>query len=218
MASPLYGSWQCDSPYDLVLASLESIAPLTGTSEEDPLGFVVYTGDLVSHEGQNELSRAYVEYAEVSVFTLLKDYLHKVPVFAALGNHDGNPEAIDAPHTLPGNLSQQMSWNFAHVSKLWQNNGWLNATAAEHARTHYGGYSTKTQQGLRIISFNTDFWYHSNFLNFINTSNPDVSGQLKWMIDELQAAEDAGEPVWIVGHVLSGWDGSTYEHNFYETL
>ena len=27
------------------------------------------------------------------------------------------------------------------------------------------------------------------------------------MIDELQKAEDAGERVWIVGHVLSGWDG-----------
>lgn len=28
------------------------------------------------------------------------------------------------------------------------------------------------------------------------------------MIQELQAAEDAGERVWIQGHVLSGWDGS----------
>lgn len=30
----------------------------------------------------------------------------------------------------------------------------------------------------------------------------------KWMIQELQYAEDHGERVWIVGHVLSGWDGS----------
>lgn len=27
------------------------------------------------------------------------------------------------------------------------------------------------------------------------------------MINELQQAEDAGERVWIIGHVLSGWDG-----------
>lgn len=27
-------------------------------------------------------------------------------------------------------------------------------------------------------------------------------------INELQAAEDAGERVWLLGHVLSGWDGS----------
>lgn len=28
------------------------------------------------------------------------------------------------------------------------------------------------------------------------------------MRDELQDAEDAGQPVWIVGHVLSGWSGT----------
>lgn len=28
------------------------------------------------------------------------------------------------------------------------------------------------------------------------------------MRDELQAAEDAGLPVWIIGHVLSGWSGT----------
>jgi hypothetical protein len=45
-------------------------------------------------------------------------------------------------------------------------------------------------------------------LNFINTSNPDVSGTWRFVINELQAAEDAGERVWLFGHVLSGWDGT----------
>lgn len=31
---------------------------------------------------------------------------------------------------------------------------------------------------------------------------------LKWLIDELQSAEDKHERVWIVGHVLTGWDGT----------
>ena len=30
----------------------------------------------------------------------------------------------------------------------------------------------------------------------------------EFIIEELQKAEDAGERVWIIGHVLSGWDGS----------
>jgi len=30
---------------------------------------------------------------------------------------------------------------------------------------------------------------------------------LRFLTDELQAAEDAGERAWIVGHVPSGWDG-----------
>lgn len=42
----------------------------------------------------------------------------------------------------------------------------------------------------------------------INTTNPDVSGTFKFVIEELQAAEDAGERVWLFGHVLSGWDGT----------
>lgn len=53
-----------------------------------------------------------------------------------------------------------------------------------------------------------DFIYKANFFNYINTTDPDNSGMFKFMIDELQAAEDAGERVWIVGHVLSGWDGT----------
>ncbi|KAK5676882.1 hypothetical protein LTS10_010646 [Elasticomyces elasticus] len=205
--APLYGAFECDTPYDLGLAALQAVGPLTGTSKDKPLGWTVYTGDLVSHEPQAQLSRLYVEYAEDSVWGMMKQYLTG-PVFPVLGNHDTNPEAIDAPHSMPGPLGQQMSWNFEHVAGLWQHEGWINSTAAQQARLHYGAYSIKNHYGLRIITFNTDFWYHSNFLNFINTSNPDVSGTFAFMIQELQAAEDAGERVWLLGHVLSGWDGS----------
>ncbi|EMC96412.1 hypothetical protein BAUCODRAFT_33740 [Baudoinia panamericana UAMH 10762] len=205
--APAYGSYLCDTPYDLGLAALQAVAPLTGTCVDEPLAWTVYTGDLVAHDPQSQLSRAFTEYSEESIYYMFSKYLTG-PVFPALGNHDTNPEAIDAPYSMPGNLSQQQSWNYDHVASLWQLNGWLNATAAQQARTHYGAYSVKNHYGLRIITFNTDFWYHSNFLNFINTSNPDVSGTFKFMIQELQAAEDAGEQVWIIGHVLSGWDGS----------
>lgn len=224
----LYGSFKCDTPYDLGLAALQAVGPLTGTSKDKPLGWTVYTGDLVSHEPQSELSRAYVEYAETSIYGMFKSYLTG-PTFAALGNHDSNPEAIDAPHSLPGPLGQQQSWNYDHVAGLWKHEGWIDDKAAAEARTHYGAYSIKNHFGLRVITFNTgmffstsicrievrdmelmiaDFWYKSNFLNFINTTNPDNSGMFAFMISELQAAEDAGERVWIVGHVLSGWDGS----------
>ena len=199
----LYGSYDCDTPYDLGLAALQAVGPLTGTNKGDPLAWTIFTGDLVSHDPQSELSRLYTEYAEHSVYYMMGEYITG-PVFPVLGNHDTNPEAIDAPHSMPGPLGQQMSWNFDHVSKLWQNHGWITPQAAAEARLHYGAYSIKNHYGLRMITFNTDFWYHSNYLNFINTSNPDVSGTFKFMIEELQAAEDAGERVWLFGHVLSG--------------
>ncbi|OJD35498.1 ser thr protein phosphatase family protein [Diplodia corticola] len=205
--APLFGAYECDTPYDLSLAALQAVGPLTGTCKEAPLGWTVYTGDLVSHDPQSQLSRAYVEYTETSVYTMFKKYLTG-PVFAALGNHDSNPEAIDSPHRLPGPLGQQQSWNYDHVAALWQHEGWIGPDGAAEARLHYGAYSIKNHYGLRIITFNTDFWYKSNFLAFINTTDPDNSGMFKWMINELQAAEDAGERAWIMGHVLSGWDGT----------
>lgn len=71
----------------------------------------------------------------------------------------------------------------------------------------------------------------SNLFNYINMTNPDTSGMLRFLTDELQEAEDAGDRgqspsliciatpdifsdneacilVWILGHVLSGWDGT----------
>lgn len=48
----------------------------------------------------------------------------------------------------------------------------------------------------------------ANYFNYINMTNPDVSGMLRFLTNELQAAEDAGDPVWIMGHVLTGWDGT----------
>ncbi|KAJ5493309.1 hypothetical protein N7539_002055 [Penicillium diatomitis] len=205
-----YGAFKCDTPYDLALAALQAVGPLTGTGqgdEEESLAWTLYTGDLISHDPKSQMSREYVEYTETSIFHMFKTYLSG-PVFAALGNHDSSPENIDAPHSLPGRLGQQSSWNYQHLAGLWQHEGWISNKTAEEARTHYGGYSIKTHFGLRVISFNTDFWYRSNLLNMINTTNPDNSGIFSWVIEELQAAEDVAERVWLVGHVPSGWDGS----------
>ncbi|KAI6711476.1 hypothetical protein JHW43_006032 [Diplocarpon mali] len=206
--APLYGAFKCDTPYYLGLAALQSIAPMTGTGREvaSP-AWTLYTGDLVSHDPLNQMSREYVEYTETSLYGMLKSYING-PVFPVLGNHDSAPENIDAPRRLPGLLGQQFSWNYEHVSGLWQNNGWIDAATAAQAAVHYAAYSVKNHYGLRIITFNTDFWFRNNFLNFINTTDPDASGSFGFLIRELQAAEDAGERVWILGHVLSGWDGT----------
>ena len=45
-----------DAPFDLILAALQSVPVLTGT-EEHGFNFTLYTGDLVSHDPEQELSR-----------------------------------------------------------------------------------------------------------------------------------------------------------------
>jgi len=66
------------------MAVMQSIGPLTGTSAKNPPAFTIYTGDLVAHDPQNELSESYVEYVEDSVWQMFKAYIGG-PVYCALG-------------------------------------------------------------------------------------------------------------------------------------
>ncbi|KAH8111897.1 Metallo-dependent phosphatase-like protein [Phellopilus nigrolimitatus] len=205
--APRFGSYLCDTPYSLALSALQAIPALSGT-QESGFAFTVYTGDLVSHDPENELSRAYVEYTETVLYDLFRRMLGSGPVYAALGNHDTHNEAQDAPHSLGGALGEQFSWNYDHVAGLWAHEDWLPDAAVALARAHYGAYMVRRQDGLRVITLNTDFWYTANLFNYINLTTADTSGMLRFLTDELQDAEDAGDRVWILGHVLSGWDGT----------
>ncbi|KAF8900816.1 hypothetical protein CPB84DRAFT_1847062 [Gymnopilus junonius] len=48
----------------LALTALEAIPALTGTKKTG-FAYTIYTGDLVSHDPDNQLGRAYTEYTEV---------------------------------------------------------------------------------------------------------------------------------------------------------
>jgi sphingomyelin phosphodiesterase len=127
-----------------------------------------------------------------------------------LGNHDSLPEAYNSPNNIDGGngTSNVFSWNYQLLSSMWEQYGWINSSTASYASTHYGAYAYTTPQGLKIISINTDFWYVDNVFNYINFTNPDNSGVLKFLVNELQASENVNQRVWIIGHVLSGYDGS----------
>ncbi|KAH8099275.1 sphingomyelin phosphodiesterase [Cristinia sonorae] len=207
LPAPRFGTFKCDSPFSLVLSALQAIPVLTGT-QRSGFDWTVYTGDLVAHDPDNQLSRDYVTYTETVLYDLFKRTLGSGPVYAVLGNHDSYNQAQDAPHTLNGPLANQFSWNYDHLASLWQHEGWLPQAAVQLARAHYSAYMVKRKDGLRIITLNTDLWYKANYFNYINMSHPDTSGMLRFLTDELQAAEDAGDRAWILGHVLTGWDGT----------
>lgn len=207
MPAPRFGSFECDSPWLLANAVMHAIGTLTGTKGE-PETFTIFTGDLTSHDNDDALGRDYLRYTEAAVYQLFKQYLNG-PVYAAMGNHDTYQQAFDIPHILgPRSVSQQFQWNYDHLADLWQTEGWIDEQTAEAAKKTYSAYSVHTKQGLKIITLNTDFWYNDNDLNCINATNPDMSSMLRFLTDELQEAEDAGERVWIVGHVLLGWSAT----------
>ena len=135
----------------------------------------------------------------------------KVPVYPTLGNHDSLPEAYNTQNNINGDksgTSNVFSWNYDFLSSMWQQDGWIDGLEASYASKHYGAYAHTTKDGLRIISINTDFWYPANIFNFFNTTNPDQSGILHFLIAELEACEAKDQRAWIIGHVISGYDGS----------
>ena len=199
-----FGYLYCDSPPDLALSSFASMERFFGGNSN--LSFTIFTGDIISHDNGDQLSRAYIEYEERVTYETFKANMGNVPVYPTLGNHDSFPVAFNTPNSFaPTNA---LSWNYELLSSMWQRDGWLNSSEASYASTHYGGYAHTTEEGLRIISINTDFWYTANIFNYFNFTNPDHSGSLAWLARELQACEDAGQRAWIIGHVPSGYDGT----------
>ncbi|KAK6382352.1 hypothetical protein LTS17_004239 [Exophiala oligosperma] len=204
-----FGSFFCDSPADLALSAFDDMDKLINMDE---LAFSIFTGDIVSHDPEDTLSQDYVTYEEEITYLVFKKMLGSTPVYAALGNHDTLPVSFNTQHNMnsdPKNSSSNVyQWNYDLVSSLWMEHSWLNDSEASFARTHYGAYATTTAQGLRIISLNSDFWYKANIFNYWNVTNPDQSGILKWLADELSACEKRGQRAWIIAHVLTGFDGT----------
>ena len=133
---------------------------------KNDVAFTIFTGDIVSHDNDDQLSRAYVEYEETITYQVFKAQMGNGVIYPTLGNHDSLPEAYNTQNNINGGSSgtnNSFSWNYNLLSSMWQQDGWINSTEAAYAATHYGAYAHTTAQGLRIISINTDFWYVPNF-------------------------------------------------------
>ncbi|ANB12892.1 hypothetical protein AWJ20_1170 [Sugiyamaella lignohabitans] len=198
--APKMGYYNCDAPPALVDGSLAGLSNLYREGNLD-YDFAIFTGDMVDH------NPAWISYEqslleEEKVMNYLKKYLNNTPVYAVLGNHDSYPFSQVA-QTSSG-FADLFSFNTDLMAKLWEDNEWLNPATAKQARVHYGAYSTLTRQNLRIISLNSNFWYRWNFYNYWNIENPDTSGTLRFLVEELIRAENKGERVWVIAHVPPG--------------
>ncbi|KAF7715426.1 Sphingomyelin phosphodiesterase [Penicillium ucsense] len=199
-----YGNHQCDSPVTLEESMYEAIQSLVPDAS-----FTIFTGDVVEgavwlvnqSEVTNDLNDAYK--------TRMPSYLNLV--YGVIGNHDVAPVNSFPPSDIDTTISSQ--WSYDTLSSDWTQ--WIGSAAASTA-DQYGSYSVKYPKGnLRIISFNTNFYYKENFWLYERTMQSDPNGQLAWLVSELSAAEAAGERVWLLGHMPMGTgdafhDGSNY--------
>jgi sphingomyelin phosphodiesterase len=194
-----YGNTNCDAPVSLeesMYAAIQSIAPNAA--------FTLFTGDIVDHavwldnETQNikDINDAYSRMSGL------------VNVYGTAGNHEAAPANAFPPTALKTTAEQ---WVYDTLSADWT--PWIGATSAA-AADQFGAYSV-LNGNLKIISINTNLYYKENYYLYEPTMETDPSGQLAWLVSELQDAETNGYRAYIIGHMPMGvgdafHDGSNY--------
>ncbi|KAK7054337.1 hypothetical protein VNI00_003531 [Paramarasmius palmivorus] len=206
--APPFGDATCDTPIPLADSMLEAINAI------DPK-FVIFTGDIV--EGATWLVN------ETSVTRDLESFnaqlLDKIqsPVYPALGNHDSAPvNAFARSTSMTANDSQ---WVFDIQSLGWVQ--WIGDEASQQVKHDSGSYSSLVPgTNLRILAINTQYWYKQNFWLYDSDEfQPDPNGVLAFIAEQLEVAEQAGQKVWVTGHIpLGKEDNMEDQSNYYDQI
>ncbi|EHB06723.1 Sphingomyelin phosphodiesterase [Heterocephalus glaber] len=205
---PGAGYWGEYSKCDLPLRTLESM--LSGLGVAGPFDMVYWTGDIPAHNVWQQ-SRKDQLRALNTITDLVKKFLGPLPVYPAVGNHESTPVNSFPPPFIKGNHSS--NWLYEAMAKTWE--PWLPAEALQTLRIG-GFYALSPRPGLRLISLNMNFCSRENFWLLINSTDP--AGQLQWLIGELQAAEDQGDKVHIIGHIPPGHCLKSWSWNYYRIV
>lgn len=194
-----FGGYLCDSPEVLINNSLKQ---MNEAYKEHKFEFALFTGDLVDHDVIH-CDPETTKYEEIQTFSLMKHYLENIPVFPSLGNHDTFPYGQLSP--IDYDYNNLYLWNVDLMSDLWISNGWLPENKSEQLKSHYAGFSTVTNRGLKVISLNSNCYYQKNLWSYVNLlQNADIFGQWQFLIDELIESEANNQRVWILAHIPSG--------------
>lgn len=184
------GDHKCDTPLSLELSMYQAIKETVPDA-----ALTLFTGDIVDHAIWNT-SQPYNEKQISDAYGHMSQYLGLV--YGTAGNHEANPTNAFPPKSI----SNSSQWVYDALSDEWTR--WV-GVAAESQIQSIGAYSTRYPSGnLRIISLNTNFYYRMNFWLYQEELERDPDGQVQWLVNELDAAEKAGERVYIIGHMPPG--------------
>ncbi|KAF9171778.1 hypothetical protein BGX21_006795 [Mortierella sp. AD011] len=202
-AASTWGDYKCDAPSKLGVDMLKFVPKVANVN------FTIFTGDVPPHDVWAE-TKDTVVVIEDQAYTNMKAGLSS-KVYPTVGNHETGPVNL-FPTKLSGGDS---SWLYSSLADDWSR--WLPADAVNSVK-NYGAYTVSPTPGFRIISLNTNFCYTYNFYLYGHTDDYDPNGEINWLITQLQAAEDAGERVWIISHVgpsqtdcLQNWSALYYQ-------
>jgi sphingomyelin phosphodiesterase len=185
-----FGNTKCDPPEQLQDSMMTAIADLNPA-------FSIYTGDVVAHDVWL-VNKEEVLQDLNSTYGAMENHLGLV--YAALGNHDAAPLNLFPSNNIPSKYNPQ--WAYEALTANWMT---LTGIESVQNANDYGSYSAiHPNSKLRIISYSSIFYYKYNFFSYTEPMEYDPNGQLTWLIEELQAAENAGQRVWLISHIPSG--------------
>ncbi|KAF8932259.1 Metallo-dependent phosphatase-like protein [Dissophora ornata] len=202
-AASSWGDYSCDSPVKLGQDLLKYVPTVSNVN------FTILTGDVPPHDVWLE-TQASVLPQETNAYSVMAAGLSS-KIYPTVGNHEAGPVNL-FPTPASGGSN---AWLYSSLADNWSR--WL-PTDAVNSVKNYGAYTVSPYPGFRIISLNNNFCYTMNFYLYGNTKEYDPFGEINWLITQLQAAEDAGERVWIIGHVgpsqtdcLQNWSALYYQ-------
>lgn len=95
--APRFGYLYCDAPPDLALSTFSEMDQFVNRSS---IEFTIFTGDIISHDNDDQLSREYIEYEETVTYKTFRAQMGGSPIYATLGNHDSLPEAYNTSNSV----------------------------------------------------------------------------------------------------------------------
>ncbi|ESO84682.1 hypothetical protein LOTGIDRAFT_131784 [Lottia gigantea] len=161
-------------------------------SIQDQFDMIYFTGDIPAHNIWNQ-TRVDQLVRMRTFISAIEKYLPDKPIYFAAGNHESSPCNIYAPPFVKGNMSQD--WLYGAFAEVWTK--WMPLDTIDTILK--GGYYTVSPfPGLRIVSINSNYGTTDNWWLLVNNTDP--AGQLQWLSDVLQQAEDNNEMVHILMH------------------
>ncbi|KAG0005914.1 hypothetical protein BGZ79_000608 [Entomortierella chlamydospora] len=201
-AAASWGDYNCGTAPKLAEDMVNNIPSFSNSS------FAIMTGDIPPHDIwlENQTTVVPTEAIAFNVMARLN-----ITMYPNVGNHEAGPTNLFPTLASGGNIS----WLYDSLADNWSR--WLPQHALDSTK-NYGAFTVRPHRGFRIISLNTNFCYTLNLYLYAHVSDYDPNGQLQWLITQLQAAEDAGERVWILGHVapsqtdcIQNWSALYYQ-------
>ncbi|KAG0297112.1 hypothetical protein BGZ96_007663 [Linnemannia gamsii] len=198
-----WGDYKCDSPVKLGVDLLKFVPKVANVS------FSILTGDVPPHDIWLQNRESVIREEDAAYRTMAEGLSTKL--YPTVGNHEAGPTNLFPTKASGGDIQ----WLYDSLADDWSR--WLPADAVNSVK-NYGAYTVSPAPGLRIISLNTNFCYTLNFYLYASTNDYDPMGEVKWLVAQLQAAEDAGERAWIIAHVspsqtdcIQNWSALYYQ-------